>query len=129
MRCRLRTARVRQPGRYLAAAQPADRVAESGVVAAADLPFEFCLNALRLREGFDPACFESRTGQSRDVLAPALARAQAQGLLAPDAAGRWVPTELGRRFLNDLQAMFLPDPGGAPEAEAAKPLASPAGIG
>jgi len=125
----VRTARVPQPGRYLAATQPADRVAESGVVAAAELPFEFCLNSLRLREGFDPAWFELRTGQRRDVLAPALARAHAQGLLAPEADGRWVPTELGRRFLNDLQAMFLPDSGGAPEAKAAKPLASPAAIG
>jgi len=79
--------------------------------------------------GFDPACFELRTGQPRDVLAPALARAQAQGLLAPEVDGRWVPTELGRRFLNDLQAMFLPDSGRSPAAKAAKPLASPAAIG
>jgi hypothetical protein len=70
-----------------------------------------------------------RTGQSRDVLAPALARAQAQGLLASGADGRWVPTELGHRFLNDLQVMFLPDRGRSPDARAAKPLASPAGIG
>jgi hypothetical protein len=85
--------------------------------------------ATAAREGFDPACFELRTGQPRDVLAPALARAQAQGLLAPEVDGRWVPTELGRRFLNDLQAMFLPDSGHSPEAKAAKPLASPAAIG
>jgi len=78
----VRTARVRQPGRYLAAAQPADRIAESSVVAAADLPFEFCLNALRLREGFDPACFRVAHGAS--LVTSWRLRwhfAQAQGLL------------------------------------------------
>ncbi len=34
--------------------------------------------------------------------------ARERGLLERYGA-RWVPTALGRRFLNDLQAMFLPD--------------------
>jgi oxygen-independent coproporphyrinogen-3 oxidase len=40
----------------------------------------------------------------------AVAEAVAKGLLAVDPGGRWAPTELGLRFLNDLQAIFLPSP-------------------
>jgi oxygen-independent coproporphyrinogen-3 oxidase len=108
--CVVRTARVKQPGRYLAATAPAARVEETRAVPAADLPFEFCLNALRLNEGFDRAEFESRTGQPWSVVGSTVAAAEARGLLAQAAGGRWGPTELGQRFLNDLQAMFLADP-------------------
>jgi len=104
-----RTARVKQPGRYLSATNPADRLAEIRAVPAADLAFEFCLNALRLREGFGAAQFETRTGQPWSAIAPAVASAQARGLLVTRPGDGWVPTELGCRFLNDLQAMFLPD--------------------
>jgi oxygen-independent coproporphyrinogen-3 oxidase len=106
----IRTARVKQPGRYLAATQPAARIDESRAVPASDLAFEFCLNALRLREGFDAPAFESGTGLPWSAVAPVVAAAEAQGLLAGEPGGRWAPTELGRRFLNDLQAMFLPEP-------------------
>jgi len=114
-----RTTREPQPGRYLAAAQPIERVAETRAVPATDLAFEFCLNALRLPEGFDAALFEARTGQPWATVEAAVAAAQNKGLLAPGAGGRWVPTDLGQRFLNDLQAMFLPDAAdGAPKTGA-----------
>ena len=109
----IRSARVKQPGRYLAATEPADRLDEMREVRAADLPFEFCLNALRLREGFDAASFESRTGQPWSTVAGSVAAAMEKGLLAAGPDGRWAPTELGARFLNDLQAMFLPGAAGA----------------
>ena len=124
-----RAARVRQPARYLAAVQSADRLAESRAVPAADLAFEFCLNALRLQEGFDAVLFESRTGLPWTTVAPAIAAAQSKGLLAPGAGGRWAPTELGQRFLNDLQAMFLPDPGRRASGSGPSGLASAATIG
>lgn len=108
----MRTARVKQPGRYLAATQAAARVEEVREVGAADLGFEFCLNALRLREGFDAASFESRTGQPWPAVAGSVAAAVDRGLLAAGPDGRWAATELGARFLNDLQAMFLPGPSG-----------------
>ena len=111
-----RTARVRQPGRYLAARSPVDRVAETTVLSAGDLAFEFCLNALRLVEGFDAELFEARTGLSWSVLAAPLAAARSRGLVTLDADRKLVPTTLGRQFLNDLQAIFLPvtpNPGGS----------------
>ena len=117
----LRTARVRNPARYLAAATPAARVEESRRVFADDLAFEYFLNVLRLVDGFDAPQFELRTGLAWESVAAAVAVAEAKGLLRAGPQDRWMPTPLGRRFLNDLQALFLParsqsvastDPGG-----------------
>ena len=102
-----RTVRVRHPAAYLAATGRAARVAETRRVAAEELPFEFALNALRLNEGFAAADFERCTGLPADVLAEPIGHAVRRGLLA-EAGDRWFATPLGRRFLNDLQALFLP---------------------
>lgn len=75
---------------------------------AADLPFEFMMNALRLVDGVPSAWYPQRTGQSLDVLAPALAAARRDGLLADDPE-RLRPTARGQLFLNDLLQSFLPD--------------------
>ncbi len=75
----------------------------------AELLFEFMLNALRLRDGFDEALFEQRTGLPADHLADAAEAATERGLIERSGAGRWQPTALGRRFLNDLQGEFLPN--------------------
>ncbi len=74
-----------------------------------DLVFEFMLNALRLTDGVDEALFESRTGLERARLHDRLAGVVERGLIAQEGDGRWRPTPLGHRFLNDLQAAFLPD--------------------
>jgi len=103
-----RTVCARHPAAYLAARTPLERLAEVRRVVAADLPFEFGLNALRLVDGFTGQRFEERTGLPRSVLATALDQATARGLLATHG-DLWRPTALGRRFLNDLQALFLPD--------------------
>jgi putative oxygen-independent coproporphyrinogen III oxidase len=117
----LRTARVRNPARYLAAGTPAARIEESRRVFADDLAFEYFLNVLRLVDGFDATQFELRTGLAWESVAAAVAVAEAQGLLRAGPQDRWMPTPFGRRFLNDLQALFLPvrsqsavstDPGG-----------------
>ena len=124
-----RTTRVREPGRYLGAPQPAERLAESREVRAADLAFEFCLNALRLQAGFDVALFETRTGLPWATVATAIGAAQVKGLLASGAGGRWAPTDLGQRFLNDLQAMFLPEAADRAPKSGAPGLASRGTIG
>ena len=104
----IRTARVKQPGRYLEATSPDERIAERRAVPAVDLGFEFCLNVLRLRDGFDAESFEARTGQPWSAIAVPVATAVDKGLMATRPGGGWAPTELGARFLNDLQALFLP---------------------
>jgi oxygen-independent coproporphyrinogen-3 oxidase len=110
-----RTARHRSPVRYMAAATPQERIVEIREVDPQDLPFEFCLNALRLSEGFDIALYEEATGLTAASLEPACGRAADLGLLER-LGSRWVPSPLGRRFLNDLQSLFLPEPAEHPRA-------------
>ena len=81
-------------------------IGDSAFIAVADLPFEFMLNALRLNEGFSADDYRHRTGLELDSVAGRLAKVEDRGLLA-SRGSRWRPTELGRRFLNDLQASFL----------------------
>jgi putative oxygen-independent coproporphyrinogen III oxidase len=81
-------------------------VGERALIAVADLPFEFMLNALRLNEGFTASDYRRRTGLELAGVEGKLAEAEARGLLA-SLTDAWRPTELGRRFLNDLQASFL----------------------
>jgi oxygen-independent coproporphyrinogen-3 oxidase len=123
-----RTARVRQPGRYLSAGSPAERIEETRRVDADELVFEFCLNALRLVEGFDTAAFEKRTGLPWAAIAQSVAEAESRGLLSCLPHGGCVPTPLGRRFLNDLQAIFLPSAARPPAREASSVLASGRGF-
>ena len=90
-------------------------ISNESEVARRDLPFEFMLNALRLREGFELARFAERTGLPLSAVAAALAEAEARGLVERDAAGqRLQPTPRGFDFLSDLQALFLP-PAAPPE--------------
>jgi oxygen-independent coproporphyrinogen-3 oxidase len=72
-----------------------------------DLSFEYLLNALRLTDGFTESAFSERTGRSLADIAGVLTRARSDGLLMQPEDGTWCPTELGFRFLNDLQARFL----------------------
>jgi putative oxygen-independent coproporphyrinogen III oxidase len=103
----LRTVKPKQPREYQAEIGRASLTAgEGSYIAAADLPFEFMLNALRLNDGFSSDCYRARTGLPLHDLDEKLARAQDRGLLDKVASG-WRPTELGLRFLNDLQASFL----------------------
>ena len=103
----LRTAKPKQPREYEERLQAEDdAIGERSWIGRSDLPFEFMLNALRLNTGFLVRDFESRTGLSAETIAPALDRAGNRGLIEKRGES-WRPTELGRRFLNDLQASFL----------------------
>jgi oxygen-independent coproporphyrinogen-3 oxidase len=104
----VRQARFRHPRRYLEAAAAGNAVEVDRVLPLRDLPFEFMLNALRLVGGVPASLFEERTGQSLALMARSLEKAVAKGLLDPDPA-RLAATDLGLRFLNDLQELFLPD--------------------
>jgi oxygen-independent coproporphyrinogen-3 oxidase len=108
----VRTEKPRQPRDYqhrLEAVPAAAGAEPNGArrrVPRRELPFEFMLNALRLNEGFALRDFEQRTGLSVETIEPALRRAAGRGLLEATAGG-FRPTELGSRFLNDLQGGFL----------------------
>lgn len=103
-----RIVKVRHPRRYLAG----ERIALDEAVPRGDLAFEYLLNALRLRDGFSLEHLEAVTGVDRGAVAEPLAEALERGLLEAAGAG-FRPTELGWRFGNDLQAIFLPPSGAA----------------
>jgi oxygen-independent coproporphyrinogen-3 oxidase len=84
------------------------QVVERRDLARSDLPFEFMMNALRLTEGFPVPMFAERTGLPIVAAGRALAQAEARGLLERDHE-RIRPTALGRRYLNDLLGLFLPE--------------------
>jgi oxygen-independent coproporphyrinogen-3 oxidase len=73
-----------------------------------DLGFEFMLNALRLSDGFSEDDFRERTGLEVSAVLATISAAAADGLIEESRQGRWRPTSTGFRFLNDLQARFLP---------------------
>jgi oxygen-independent coproporphyrinogen-3 oxidase len=102
----LRQARYKQPASFMEAAAKGNAVAEEREIGRAELGFEFMLNTLRLTEGFDPNLFGERTGMPINAIEKPLNEAEAKGLIYRDF--RIIrPTELGQRFLNDLQEIFL----------------------
>ena len=103
----VRQVRHRDPRLYMDKALAGSALASSTEVARADLPFEFMLNALRLKDGFEIAQFVERTGLPVTAIAQALEQAIHKGLLARDLARVW-PTTRGFDFLNDLLSLFLP---------------------
>jgi putative oxygen-independent coproporphyrinogen III oxidase len=101
----LRRVRQRQPRAYLERVGR-DRISTETVLDEDDLLFEFMLNALRLKHGFDTSLFRDNTGLSLNLLLPGLEQARDKGLIEFDSV-KIVPTELGFCHLNDLQALFL----------------------
>ena len=102
----VRQMRYKQPKSYLEHARAGTQVQEQAEIGRDDLGFEFMLNALRLNDGFDANLFAERTGIAINAIEKPLDQAEAKGLLWRDHK-TIRPTELGRRFLNDLQQMFL----------------------
>ncbi|TSE23987.1 Oxygen-independent coproporphyrinogen-III oxidase-like protein YqeR [Tepidimonas sediminis] len=105
----VRQVRWREPRRYMEQARAGQPVAQEHEVAARDLPFEFMLNALRLREGFDARLFSERTGLPISAVSATIEAARARGWLVVGEDGRIAPTARGFDWLSDLQALFLPD--------------------
>ncbi len=108
----LRQVRWREPAAYMQHALSGQAVSNEHEVTAGELPFEFMLGALRLRDGFDPRLFVERTGLAWSTVAPQVRRAQERGLLAVEGDVQGLPalvapTVRGFDFLSDLQQMFL----------------------
>lgn len=96
------------PLRYMHTVEAGDGEAASETVQAADLPFEFLVNALRLTDGFRDGDFAERTGLPAADLEEAMQMPLQKGLIDRVEPDTWRPSRLGKRFLNDLQAGFLP---------------------
>jgi len=102
----VRQVRYREPRLYMDQALAGDAVGQSGEVAGGQLPFEFMLNATRLREGFVLARFTERTGLPLSAIERPLAEAERLGLIERDMTNVR-PTQRGFDFLSDLQQLFL----------------------
>ena len=102
----VRQVRYREPRLYMENALGGNAIAQADEVARDQLPFEFMLNALRLREGFPLAMFTERTGLPVSAVQQPLQEAEARGLVER-GLGHVKPTEKGFDFLSDLQQLFL----------------------
>jgi oxygen-independent coproporphyrinogen-3 oxidase len=102
----VRQVRIRDPRAYQDKALAGNALAQSEEVSRADLPFEYMLNALRLRHGFSLQEFTERTGLPLSAIEVPLKEAERQGLVERDFA-RVRPSVRGFDFLSDLQALFL----------------------
>jgi len=107
-----REMRVKQPERYMEAAERGAPLQEKHEVGAHAVGFEFMMNALRLNEGFPARLFEERAGLPLTAVLRGLEEAGRRGLIERDHE-RIAPTPLGRRFLNDLLQIFLNQKGAA----------------
>ena len=103
----VRQVRYREPRLYMDNALAGEAVAQDEEVGRADLPFEFMLNALRLKDGFELARFCERTGLALNAIKQGLAEAEQKGLIERDMVSV-KPTARGFDFLTDLQTLFLP---------------------
>ncbi len=101
-----RTRKQRQPADYLNPNK--SFLAAIDHVSDAELIFEFMLNTTRLQQAIPNSLFTERTGLNIDKLIPGLSKAQAKGLL-DIKENTWQITPFGRRYTNDLQAIFLPE--------------------
>jgi putative oxygen-independent coproporphyrinogen III oxidase len=103
----LRQVRWREPAAYMSKALEGNAVSNDEEVTREQLPFEFMLNALRLREGFELQAFAERTGLPLSAIEAPLRKAESRGLVERDWQRVW-PTARGFDFLSDLQSLFLP---------------------
>jgi oxygen-independent coproporphyrinogen-3 oxidase len=104
----VRQVRFREPQMYMDQALQGMPVTRSEEVSRQELPFEFMLNALRLKDGFNLSDYTERTGLAITSLQKGLALAEQKGLIGRDFARVW-PSALGFDFLSDLQSLFLAD--------------------
>jgi oxygen-independent coproporphyrinogen-3 oxidase len=104
----LRQARHKQPKQYLESAGAGNAIQEQHDVTVSEIGFEFMMNALRLSGGFPVVLFEERAGLPLTAVLKPLEEAERRGLIERDHQ-RIAPTALGRRFLNDLLQIFLPE--------------------
>ncbi|MDP1558229.1 MAG: radical SAM family heme chaperone HemW [Nitrosomonas sp.] len=109
----IRQMRYKQPKEYLekagqASATSASTIQTQDELSCADRGFEFMMNALRLTAGFETQLFQERTGLPISTIQRQLDEAEQRVLIVQDYQ-RITPTLIGRRFLNDLLQIFLPD--------------------
>ena len=105
--CVRRRVRLRHPVSWMQAVAGGESLAEDRVLPARERVFEFFLNQLRLRGGVQKSMLGPRTGVDWEDVAGRVDQLLSKGL-AEEFGDLLVPTELGWRFSNESQALFLP---------------------
>ncbi|MGZ5007992.1 MAG: radical SAM family heme chaperone HemW [Methylobacter sp.] len=77
------------------------------VIAVAELPLEFIMNHLRLKQGFDLETYRTRTGLDPATLEPALSACVKQNLLIRQN-NHYYCSEQGWNFLDNILENFIP---------------------
>lgn len=105
--CIYREQRIRHPKEYMR--RSGDHpTANRHRVDGDDAVFEFFLNAMRLSDGVPVTLLTQRVGALNKGARDALQQAEKDGYLCRKDPTRLQPTQKGKRFLNDLTALFLP---------------------
>jgi putative oxygen-independent coproporphyrinogen III oxidase len=104
----IRQVRTREPMAYMDAAFKGNAITIDEEIKHKELPFEFMLNALRLKDGVSLDYFLERTGLSANAIKNGLQAARDKGLMHADDPKKLQATERGFDFLSDLQELFLP---------------------
>ncbi|WP_339677692.1 radical SAM family heme chaperone HemW [uncultured Zhongshania sp.] len=102
----IRYQKTRKPEDYLSRAP--SRTSKTDIIARADLPLEFMMNALRLQTGFSASLFESRTGLAWQTINHTIDKFISTGLLQL-VGGNYSPTPRGYDMLDSVLAEFLTD--------------------
>jgi len=100
-----RFTKVKHPKAYLDPTK--EFIADKQIISEDQLPFEFMLNALRLKKPIPYDLFEERTGLDQKLLKKPIQKAQEMGLLSMTSEGL-MRTDRGARYLNDLLILFMP---------------------
>ena len=104
-----RSSKYRAPGAYQKAAGNGENPYRDHrfAVPRAEQPFEFMMNALRLKDGVPTSYLHERSVLTLADLRPTLARLIAQGLIDPAIEQRLKTTERGFALLNNVLDAFL----------------------
>ena len=98
--------KVRQPARYLETAGTKAGLGGLDTLPEQELPLEFLMNHLRLKEGFAEAVFVERTGLALSALEPGLAECIRAGLLER-RGGSILCSDRGWNFLDTVLEAFI----------------------
>ena len=95
----VRQVRWRDPATYMDKACQGSAISNENEVAIKARAFEFMMNALRLKDGFELLRFTERTGLTLASVSKAMSQAEAQGLLQRDLArAYWWPRASSNTF-------------------------------
>ena len=100
----IRTVKPKSPEHYL---QDTHKLGSSTVIPVAELPLEFIMNQLRLKQGFTAENYFASTGLSISTLEPALSESLQQGLLI-NQDDRYFCSEQGWNFMDNILEKFMP---------------------